>query len=95
MRLICPWCGERDAGEFTYKGDATAKRPPIDNTSIKDHANYVYDRKNIAGDHREMWQHTGGCRAHVEVLRNTLTHDVKSHKPMGPFKEALGKGAGK
>ena len=95
MRLICPWCGERDAGEFTYKGDATAQRPSIDNTSIDAHAAYVFDRENPAGDHREMWQHTGGCRAHVEVIRNTITHEVKSHQPMGPWKDDLAQGTGK
>ena len=27
MRIDCPHCGERDAREFTYLGDATVRRP--------------------------------------------------------------------
>ena len=27
MRINCPYCGERDASEFTYLGDADLKRP--------------------------------------------------------------------
>lgn len=89
MRLICPWCGERDAGEFTYRGDASAKRPAIDSDSIEDHAHYVFDRRNPAGDHRETWHHTGGCRGFVVVTRNTLTHKVSICEPVGPFADSL------
>ncbi|RUZ93921.1 sarcosine oxidase subunit delta, partial [Mesorhizobium sp. M7A.F.Ca.US.006.01.2.1] len=39
---------------------------------------YVYDRLNPAGDHNEIWQHSGGCRAHLRVVRNTLTHEISS-----------------
>ncbi|TGT39398.1 sarcosine oxidase subunit delta, partial [Mesorhizobium sp. M8A.F.Ca.ET.167.01.1.1] len=27
MRIACPFCGERENGEFTYLGDASPKRP--------------------------------------------------------------------
>ena len=27
MRIKCPYCGERALEEFTYRGDATVKRP--------------------------------------------------------------------
>lgn len=94
MRLVCPWCGERDVSEFTYKGDASAMRPAIDNTSEKDHAAYIYDRKNPAGDHRENWQHTGGCRGHITIVRNTLTHEVSQCEPLGSWAKHLKKGAG-
>jgi heterotetrameric sarcosine oxidase delta subunit len=33
---------------------------------------------NPAGDHNEIWQHSGGCRAHLRVVRNTLTHEISS-----------------
>ncbi len=85
MRLVCPWCGERDAGEFTYKGDATAVRPSIDNESVEDHQAYVFDRDNPRGRHAEIWLHTGGCRHHVKVVRDTLTHEVLSCEPIGPW----------
>jgi len=91
MRLNCPFCGERDAGEFTFRGDATVARPPIDNDVIADHQAYVFDRKNPAGLHREYWHHAGGCRGHVLVPRNTVTHEVLSCEPVGPWKATLQK----
>ncbi|TIV08741.1 MAG: sarcosine oxidase subunit delta, partial [Mesorhizobium sp.] len=33
---------------------------------------------NPAGDHNEIWQHSGGCRAHLRVVRNTITHEILS-----------------
>ena len=93
MRLTCPWCGERDGGEFTYRGDATAIRPPIDNDVVEDHQAYVFDRKNPAGPHREVWHHSGGCRSHMVVTRNTLTHEVLDTEPAGPWKDMLEAGA--
>ncbi|TIP23390.1 MAG: sarcosine oxidase subunit delta, partial [Mesorhizobium sp.] len=27
MRIVCPFCGERELGEFTYLGDAKPLRP--------------------------------------------------------------------
>ena len=93
MRLICPWCGERDAGEFTYRGDATATRPVIGEDVLDDHLAYIYDRKNSAGDHDEIWQHTGGCRTHMQVTRNTVTHAITEQKPLGPWADQIAAGA--
>ena len=90
MRLTCPFCGERDQQEFTYRGDASAKRPSIDNESIEDHAAYVFDRANPDGEHRELWNHTSGCRMHLVVTRNTITHEIRSCVPLGPWAQVLG-----
>lgn len=78
MLIPCPYCGPRDVSEFTYQGDGHRTRP--DRTSNDPDAwnAYVYDRENPAGDHREIWQHSGGCRAHLAVTRNTLTHAISS-----------------
>ena len=89
MRLTCPYCGPRDHQEFTYRGDATAQRPAMDNESIADHAAYVFDRTNPDGEHQEIWNHTGGCRMHVIVTRNTTTHKVTKCEPTGPFADLL------
>ena len=85
MRLTCPYCGERDHQEFTYRGDAMAKRPNMKNDSIEDHASYVFDRTNPAGPHQELWNHTSGCRQHIVVVRDTVTHEVKSCEAVGPW----------
>lgn len=78
MLIACPYCGPRDAAEFTYQGDGNRARPAPMSQDIEGWNNYVYDRVNIAGDHNEIWQHSGGCRSHLRVTRNTLTHRISS-----------------
>ena len=78
MLISCPYCGPRDVFEFTYAGDANRVRPAPASTAQAAWNDYPYDRVNTAGDHREYWQHSGGCRAHLVVVRSTLTH-VVSH----------------
>lgn len=88
MRITCPFCGERELGEFTYLGDAKPQRPAADagEDAVYD---YVYLRDNIAGVMSEHWYHGGGCRALLKVTRNTLTHDISAVEP------AAGAGAAK
>jgi sarcosine oxidase subunit delta len=38
----------------------------------------VHLRENRAGEHRELWHHTHGCRAWLIVTRDTVTHAVLS-----------------
>lgn len=77
MRIPCPFCGERDAHEFAYLGDAQATRP--DPAAPQAQARFfeaVYLRDNPAGPHEELWYHTSGCRSWLRVTRDTLTHDI-------------------
>ncbi|MEM7399111.1 MAG: sarcosine oxidase subunit delta [Pseudomonadota bacterium] len=77
MRITCPYCGARNLEEFTYRGDATVKRPDsLDESATEAWVDYVYLRKNPAGLHKEFWQHTGGCHAWLEVTRDTTTHEI-------------------
>ena len=80
MRIVCPFCGERELGEFTYLGDANAVRPEA-GASEDEVFDYVYLRDNFAGDMQEHWYHGGGCRAWLKVGRNTLTHEIFSVEP--------------
>lgn len=75
MRIPCPHCGERDASEFTYLGDATKRRPAPD-APFEAMVDYVYLRDNPAGSHREFWYHAAGCHAWLIVTRDTRTHAV-------------------
>lgn len=92
MLIACPYCGPRDLSEFTYQGDGNRTRPDPASTDQGSWNAYVYDRVNIAGDHNEIWQHSGGCRSHLAVTRNTLTHkissvrDVRGAAPLPPKK---------
>jgi heterotetrameric sarcosine oxidase delta subunit len=78
MLIPCPYCGSRDVSEFTYQGDGNRSRPDPDSSDQAAWNIYVYDRLNPAGEHHEVWQHSGGCRTHLVVTRNTLTHKISS-----------------
>ncbi|GBU18759.1 MULTISPECIES: sarcosine oxidase subunit delta [Methylobacterium] len=76
MRIRCPYCGERDNGEFTYLGDAGGARPDGMGTDAAAMHDYVYLRDNRAGVHRELWYHGAGCRSWLVVTRDTRTHEI-------------------
>ena len=77
MRIKCPYCGERALEEFTYCGDATVQRPDsIESSAQEAWVDYVYLRDNPAGPHKELWHHSAGCHAWLEVTRNTVTHEI-------------------
>jgi sarcosine oxidase subunit delta len=75
MRIPCPYCGERDAQEFVYRGDASPKRPEP-GAGEAAFADYLYQRDNIAGPIRERWYHAQGCRTWIVVERDTRTHAI-------------------
>jgi sarcosine oxidase subunit delta len=76
MLITCPYCGPRDVAEFTYQGDGNRQRPDPGSTDQAAWSAWVYDRVNTLGDHREIWQHSGGCRAHLVLMRSTLSHAI-------------------
>jgi heterotetrameric sarcosine oxidase delta subunit len=73
MRIPCPFCGERDSGEFVYRGDASLARPS-DDAGFHD---YVYLRTNPAGPIEEHWYHAQGCRNWIIVARDTRSHAIE------------------
>lgn len=72
--------------EFAYLGDATVKRPAPKKAKTEDWQNFVYNRQNPRGPHKELWQHNGGCRLVLEVSRDTLSHEILGTKATGPHK---------
>ncbi len=76
MRIQCPYCGERSNDEFYVLGDAdvmTARPSGDDKSAFHE---YVYLRTNTAGEHRELWYHSAGCRRWLVVTRDTRTHAI-------------------
>jgi len=79
MRILCPFCGDRDHSEFSYLGDATVARPAEDAPDRRAKAfEALYVRENPAGPHEELWYHQGGCRSWLRVHRDTRTHQILS-----------------
>ncbi len=77
MRLTCPYCADRDVGEFTQMGEDPGKRPgPGHDEAERLFVDYVYLRDNPAGANKELWYHAGGCRQWLRVVRNTKTHEI-------------------
>ena len=79
MRLDCPYCSNRDAGEFTQMGEDKGARPdPEDENAQTEFVDYLYLRDNPAGLNNELWYHAQGCRQWLRVVRNTKTHEIIS-----------------
>ncbi len=81
LRIVCPYCGERDYVEFVYGGDATRPYPELDDTDLDRWADFVFIRDNPKGAHSEYWQHQHGCRQWLRVVRDTVTHEIDSIEP--------------
>ena len=77
MLIACPYCGARDAQEFSYRGEAASPRPdPAAPDAADQFHKYVYLRDNPAGLLREHWYHAAGCRRWIEVSRDTRSHEI-------------------
>jgi len=77
MRVRCPFCGERDASEFTFHGDASVRRPdPNAPDAAAKFFESVYIRDNPAGRYEELWYHASACRSWLRVARDTRTHEI-------------------
>jgi sarcosine oxidase subunit delta len=74
MRIPCPFCGDRDASDFAYRGDAAPIRPGDGDAGA--FYDYVYLRDNPAGPIDEHWYHAQGCRNWIVVTRDTRTHAI-------------------
>jgi sarcosine oxidase subunit delta len=82
LRIRCPFCGLRDEVEFRYRGDASQRRP-APQAGVEAFLAHVYERANPKGWHKEWWQHIHGCRCVLEVVRNTVTHEITSVRQAG------------
>jgi len=80
VRISCPYCGERDLREFTYRGAAVALDRPEPEAGAEAWDAYVHLRDNPAGDTRDLWYHEP-CGVWIEVHRNTVTHAIHGARP--------------
>lgn len=94
MRIVCPFCGERDAQEFAYLGDASLQIRPqtpagtaLEAPALEAWHDYVYLRQNPAGEHKELWYHASGCRQWLTVTRHMRTHEITDVTPTRPVNQ--------
>ncbi len=80
MIISCPHCGPRDLREYTYLGSAKLLDRPDGDAGAEAFYDYVYIRENPTGENAELWQHSSGCSAWLNVLRNVSTHEILSVK---------------
>ena len=86
MLLVpCPWCGPRHENEFVCTGEATAPRPR-DPQALSDEAwtDWLIQRENRRGPHRERWWHARGCGSWFELTRDTVTHEIATAGEVPP-----------
>ncbi len=76
LEINCPYCGKRAQTEFTYVGDATVVRPKTQTDNERNWFEFVYLRQNPRGFHDELWLHSAGCRQHIKIRRNLITHEI-------------------
>ena len=87
--LPCPHCGPRPVDEYAFFGEVThrpegsADSPP----TLRELAEYVYFRDNVAGPQREWWQHRTGCGEWFLAERDTRTNEVLSVSLPEPGRE--------
>lgn len=62
-------------------GEVGKSTPQATDAEVLKWHDYVYLRANPAGPHRELWQHTGGCRAWLVVTRDTKSHEITAIEP--------------
>lgn len=79
MIINHPILGPRDTQEFIYLGDAALiARPDGLTEGIAAFHDYLYNRDNPAGLHRELWYHEQGDRSWLVVTRDTVSHEITS-----------------
>ena len=72
--VSCPNCGERNAYEFRFGGEV--QKRPSPNVSAEEWTTYLYVRRNIAGEDREWFYHSFGCRKWFVGIRDRVTNEV-------------------
>ena len=77
LRIPCPWCGERDEGEFICGGPKKARRPEdASQMSEENWIAYLTVAPNPRGPMVEKWCHWRGCGRWFTLTRDTLTHAI-------------------
>ena len=86
MLLIdCPHCGPRAQVEFAYERTVDSVVQP--DAPAAEAMERLFTRANPRGFDEEIWRHSFGCRAWLEMTRHRATHEITAIRAVGP--EAL------
>lgn len=77
MTIQCPWCGFRPENEYHCGGSSNIQRPALD-CSDDTWGEYMFVRDNPCDLHSERWRHTYGCSQWFNILRHTVTHEIRA-----------------
>ncbi|MCO4091354.1 MAG: sarcosine oxidase subunit delta [Sphingorhabdus sp.] len=81
LNIECPHCGARPEHEFRCGGDAHVVRPPL-SASGETWAEYLFGHDNPKGDQTERWCHSFGCGLWFNVIRDTVSHEIRAVYPI-------------
>ncbi|MEY2884204.1 MAG: Sarcosine oxidase, delta subunit [Pseudomonadota bacterium] len=76
LLIACPHCGPRAQAEFVFER-------PVEtifgvDTPTAALVEKLYTRTNPRGVSIELWRHARGCRAWLQIDRNTVTHVISA-----------------
>jgi sarcosine oxidase subunit delta len=84
LLFSCPNCGPRNESEFHYGGQAHVAYPEQPGElSDREWAEYLFFRENTKGLFAERWVHSAGCRKWFNMVRDTVSYDIKAVYGMG------------
>ena len=90
MLIPCPFCGPRDENEFRCADEGHIVRPePYSGVTKEAWADYLFYRDNPKGLVVERWRHQFGCGLWFNVVRDTVTHEIKAVYEMTDAKPDL------
>ena len=78
LLIECPNCGSRDVHEFRHGGEISdlSERKVISDSDLE-LTKYFYFARNNAGDSKEWWYHSFGCRQWFVAYRNTVSDQIR------------------
>ena len=82
MQIICPHCGPRAQGEFTY--ERTLDSVVTLDAAPQDAMRTLFTRNNPRGADDEIWRHSFGCRAWMVITRHRVTNQITAVRASGP-----------
>lgn len=76
IRINCPNCGLRNAGEFRFGGEYNPRpNSPLD-CDAAEWTDYVFMRRNKRDVQKEWWFHRNGCGVWFLAERHTGTNEI-------------------